>query len=112
MGFFRQRGWVEWAPVTLLALLCAALAVLQYRWIGEISDAERSRLHEALQTRLGGLRRALDDEMSSAFAGLIPSPAQIADLGREAAYSAQYGHWQESHHNLLRRIALAIPEDR
>src|SRR5437870_13802790 len=111
MELFRQRGWLGWAPVALLAMLCGALGVLQYRWIGEISDAERTRLHEALQARLGALRRTFDEEMSELFAALAPSSAQIAATGREAAYSAQYLHWQESHDRLLRRLALAVPEN-
>ena len=110
MELFRHRGWLGWAPVALLALLCAALAVLQYRWIGEISDAERTRLHEALQTRLAALRRTLDQEISEALAGLMPTTAQIEALGQKGAYAAQYVRWQESHDRLLRRVGLAAPD--
>jgi hypothetical protein len=34
----------------LLAITCVILALLQFRWIGEVSKAERQRLHEELTT--------------------------------------------------------------
>jgi len=111
MESVRRRAWLGWAPVVVLALLCGALAALQYRWIGEISDAERTRLGEALHARLAGVRRTLDQEVSEALGDLMPSAPQVAALGREGAYSALYVRWQESHEHLLRRVALAIPED-
>ena len=47
-----KRAWLSWAAVGLLIALCAILAVLQYRWIGEIAGLERDRLQDELQSRL------------------------------------------------------------
>ena len=46
MERIKQRAWISWISVGLLALACAILAVLQFRWIGEVSKAERQRLGE------------------------------------------------------------------
>ena len=40
-GWARQRGL--WLTLGVLALLLVLLAVLQYRWIGEIGRAESER---------------------------------------------------------------------
>jgi signal transduction histidine kinase len=62
----RQRVWLSWASVGLLVLLCGALAVLQYRWIGKTTEAERNRLHGELHSRLIMLSREFNEELASA----------------------------------------------
>ena len=36
-----ERNWWPWLSVGILAALCTVLALLQYRWTGEIANAER-----------------------------------------------------------------------
>jgi signal transduction histidine kinase len=110
MANIKQRAWRAWASAGLLAVLCAVLAVLQSRWIGEISVAERDRLHEQLQTGLSQLSADLDNRVSNACSGLMPDPSDFDAAAREAVYSSQYRRWKESHEPLFRRIALAVPE--
>src|ERR1044071_3956120 len=109
MKDFRNQAWLPWAAIGVLAGLCGFLAFLQYRWIGDIADAERTRLRGALQVHLGTLSRALNDEFSSAANALIPAPALIDQQGAEAAYSAQYVRWRETHDRLFQRIGIALP---
>ena len=111
MASVRHRSWLSWAGVSLLVTLCVVLAVLQYRWIGEVSEAERLTLQKDLQTRLGLLRRSFDDPINTAAHALVPAPAQIQELGTERAYEAQYQHWKGSHEHLFRRIVLAVSRD-
>jgi signal transduction histidine kinase len=108
---FRQRAWLAWASVGVLATLCAVLAVLQYRWIGEITAAERTQLGEQLQVRLGTLSRAFNDQISNACAALEPAGSQIEQVGVEKAYTERYLQFRESHEPLFRRIAL-VPRGR
>jgi len=44
MDKIKARAWLSWAFISLLALLCGVLAVLQNRWISEFSQAEKQRL--------------------------------------------------------------------
>ena len=111
MERIKQRAWISWISVGLLALACAILAVLQFRWIGEVSKAERQRLGEEVAAKLSLFRRAFNDEIDRSAAALVPSNAQIDDLGREQAYAAQYKAWEQSHDRLFRRVALAIPRE-
>lgn len=110
----RQRALRSWLSIGLLAVLCCILAVLQHRWIGEISRAERDRLREALQASLVRLSRDFNSEISAACAALLPSASEIDRLGRERAYATRYTEWKDSHRHeqIFRRVALAAPEDR
>src|SRR5689334_17490708 len=110
MRNLRQEAWLPWAAIALLAVLCGVLAVLQYRWIGEIAGAERTRLREALEEHLNTVGRTLNDELSSSANALMAPAGEIDRRGREAAYSAQYLRWRESHERLFRRIAIAVPD--
>jgi len=110
MELSQRRAWLAWASVGLLALLCGVLAVLQYRWIGEITSAERTRLRTQLQSRLNALSRTFNEAISTACGALVPEAAQVEQLGRERAYSAQYLRWKQSHEPLFHRIALAVPD--
>jgi signal transduction histidine kinase len=111
MENLKLRAWRAWASAGLLAVLCAVLAILQSRLIGEVSLAERDRLREQLQTGLNHLSADLNDRISNACAALMPDASQFEQAGREAVYSAQYRKWQETHEALFSRIGLAVPED-
>ena len=111
MENLKLRAWRAWASAGLLAVLCAVLAVLQSRLIGEVSVAERDRLREQLQTGLNHLSVDLNDRVANACAALMPETSQFEQSGREAIYSAQYRKWRESHEALFNRIGLAVPED-
>src|SRR5258708_12846232 len=105
MERIKQRAWISWISVGLLALACAILAVLQFRWIGEVSKAERQRLGEEVAAKLSLFRRAFNDEIDRSAAALVPSNAQIDDLGREQAYPPQYNALAPSPPPLFRRVA-------
>ena len=107
----RRRSWLSWAAVTLLVALCAVLAGLQYRWIGEVADAESHRLREDLQSRLNLLRRDLNEAISSACYAYIPATWEIQKHGRDGAYLSQFRQRKESGDHVVRRIALAVPEN-
>src|SRR5688500_11680322 len=111
MGKLQQRAWLAWASVALLGAMCAVLGALQYRWIGEIAGAERTRLRDELQARLNTFSRALNQEIASACQTLFPSASDVELLGRERAWSAQYSRWKESHDKIFRRLALAVPHE-
>ena len=103
------KRWFSWAAVTLLALLCAVVAVLQYRWIGEISGAERQRLQDQLRDELASFRSAFSDEIRSSAAALQTTAPEVERLGREGAYAARYREWKAAGRPLFQRIAIAIP---
>lgn len=106
----QRRAAVSWAAVALLAALCGIVAVLQYRWIGEISEAERQRLQEQLRDRLDALRTRFDQEISNACAALQPDSREMAQAGAEQAYAARVARLPRNRRAMFRRIAIATPD--
>lgn len=111
MDKLEQRSWLAWVSVGVLAVLCASLALLQNHWIAELSQAERERLQQQLQSELGHLSREFHNEITAACAGLLPSVAEVEELGLEKAYANRYLQWRQSHDRIFSRIALAVPHD-
>jgi len=56
----------------LLALL-TVVAGLQYRWLGELSEAERERLKARMEERADRFSEDLDRDVSRAFFALLPA---------------------------------------
>lgn len=79
--------------VTLaLLVLLPALAVLQYRWVGQVSEAERERRQRNLQIAALQFRDALDGEIARAALTLRPDAATV----RERAwyrFADRYESW-------------------
>lgn len=86
------------------------LGVVQYRWIGEVSEAERERLRTSLQTSLNRLSQDFSIEVRAAAAALLPDPGSTTD-DVLADYAERYQNWRESSSlgGLFRTVALAVP---
>ena len=48
----------------------AALATLQSRWLGEVSEAERERMRAGLRTRASAFSQEFDGEITRLFLAL------------------------------------------
>ncbi|HEX7084727.1 MAG TPA: ATP-binding protein [Vicinamibacterales bacterium] len=59
-----------YALVGAALLLLPMLAILQYRWIGQVSDAERDRQERSLNRATSRIAHDLDLELMRAFVGL------------------------------------------
>lgn len=68
------RAWHP-AVAVILLLLLGLLATLQYRWVGEISTAERERLQASLRTRGAGFAEAVDRDLTRTYAAFQVSPS-------------------------------------
>jgi signal transduction histidine kinase len=110
----RRQALVSWVSLGVLAALCGVLAVLQYRWIGAVSRAERERLAGDLQAALNRLSRDFNTGIRRASWSLIPPDDEISRVGREEAYAVRYRLWrsQGGSPRLFRRVALAVPGGR
>jgi signal transduction histidine kinase len=111
-GSIGRRALFSWLSLALLVILVCLLAVLQYRWIGEISEAEQKNLQEQLQGSLNELSRGFNAELSVACAALSPSEAEVNELGREAAYERRHRLWRQTTRRpeLFSRITIAWQE--
>lgn len=105
------RREVLWrASLAVLAVLCGVLAVLQYRWTGEISRAERDRLKSSLDAGLNRVRDDFNTAISSAVSAQPPQ-ARVDAIGLAAAYTESFARWKQTgDFGLYRRVGVVVPE--
>src|SRR4030088_1031711 len=87
---------LSWISLSVLVVLVCVLGFLQYRWIGEMSQMERKKLQDTLQTSLNEVSRDFNSELASAAAFLMPTNAEADRMGREQAYEHRYAQWKNS----------------
>ena len=93
-----------------LVLLLALLATLQYRWIGEIRDAERDRMQASARTAALGVAADLDRELVLALRAFAePLRPELAGGSLEAGLAEAWSRWtsEAKHPELVSGIALA-----
>ncbi len=69
-----RESLLTWPLVAALAGILIILAVLQYRWSRQASDAAETRMHANLQNSLMNLRQALSRELARACLEIMGSP--------------------------------------
>jgi hypothetical protein len=85
----RSRDPLRWAPIVVLVVLLGGLATLQWRWSGELAEAETRRRQEASARLAERMVAGLDRELTRAMLSFHPGPDPAARL--EAAASC----WEE-----------------
>lgn len=75
-----------------LLVLLPALAVLQYRWVGQVSDAERERMERNLRVAASQFREAFEIEIVRAVNGLR---ANVTTVNEDAwnRFADRYATW-------------------
>ncbi len=112
MVFRMKRGggydWKEYGFLMLLAVLCAVVAILQYRWTGELAKAEFERLGGAQRESAQRLVETFDRELAESVQALTPLAREM----KPASIAVKVRRWQEGKPQpLFRRMGLAIPGD-
>jgi hypothetical protein len=62
----KRQFWLAWGWVAVLTLLLGVLALLQYRWIAEVSVAQRGWLQGNLEARLNLLSASFNQRIENA----------------------------------------------
>jgi len=94
-------GRPEWerlllpAAVVSLTVLLVVLAVLQYRWIGEIGKAERERLRAGLEAAAARASGEMDREIGRVWLAFHPGPGENA-AERRAELARQLRDWRRA----------------
>ena len=73
--------------------LILLLATLQYRWLGQISGADRDRMTALLNTRAAAFAEDFDRELTRAYLMFQLDPMQ-RDQSPAAGIAARYDRWQ------------------
>jgi len=88
----RRIPWQLPAAIVLLVLF-AALATFQYRWLGEVSEAERERMRATLRTRASDFSREFDAELTRVFIAFQMDRDRL-DADAAAALGGAYANWR------------------
>jgi signal transduction histidine kinase len=103
---------LEWILLGIIAVVCAVLSFLQYRWTGDVSRAERARLRSGLDEQVRQFVRVFDNQIRESCTILLPDAHQIREAGREQAHKTRYVQWTSSQdRSLFSRIGVAAPEN-
>src|SRR3981189_209930 len=92
---------LRWVAVPALASVLVGLAVLQYRWSGQVSDATRAQMISNLHGPLLGFRQDFARELG-AVAVEIRAIADSPTAMKPAELKEQFHHFQQTtaHPNL------------
>jgi len=97
--------------IALLALL-PLLAVLQYRWIGQLNQAERERMQANLRTASANLAQEFNRELARACRSFQVGPPFFYERNWDS-FSGRYTQWVETalYPALLRDIFVVEPQE-
>lgn len=102
MKVFRKERAVSTLVILCLSAILIVLAVLQYRWSSEVSDADSARMRARLQSSLLAFRQDLQREL-----GAVCFPFQSLPSGAGLdGYAEAYRAWSRStpHPGLVARL--------
>lgn len=99
----RPTLWI--AVGTALLALLPLLALLQYRWIGEVSQAERERMQANLRTATTQFSQEFNQELTRACVAFQIDLATLLERDWQK-YAGRYEHWLQTapYPNLVRNL--------
>ncbi len=104
---WRRRATI--IVIVIMALLLPTLAVLQYRWLSQLSERERGYLRANMRGMAFRFSQDLDNELTGVFAALFTAAPPIAEAQPPTSsedllplYAERYARWQaEAEHSQL-----------
>src|SRR5262249_46136000 len=87
-----------WMLALALLALLPLLAVLQYRWLGQVSEGERERKKSVLTTMARQFCHDFDSELTALYLYFQPSPVPFdgAHDQSQGDFAARYRRWRET----------------
>lgn len=102
---------IEWALLCIIAVVCAVLSFLQYRWTGELSRAEPALLRNGLNEQVRRLVQSFNEQLRENCTMLLPEAKELREHGAVQAHRVRYEKWVSAHdRSIFSRIGVAAPE--
>lgn len=100
MKSWKQKPWMMWLLVAAMLVLLPLLAVLQYRWLGEVSAAERERMQANLKTSAERFCSDFDRELTVIYTQIqnltepnVKQPSSAPSDLLSPDFAARYSQW-------------------
>ncbi len=109
-----NRKLTEWLFVGTMVGVCGILALLQYRWTGDVARAEMTLMRENLSRQASELCKDFDAELLKCRNILVPATNELEKGNRGKVYAERMRRWKN--HKLppvFKRMAVVVQsEDR
>jgi len=107
-----NRGtWMLGVVLAACAVVLPFLALLQFRWLGELGDAERERMRRNVQQAAAQLAQEFDQEVNRTETALQAGNPETSDALE--AYTRRFSSWRAgaAHPNLVKAFYAAANKD-
>lgn len=105
-----RRPITSWLFVAALFVLVGTLGVLQYQWIGKVSEAARDRLRNSLQANLEQLSLDFNSEIANTCRQLVPAwSPDLETAQREIERRYEQFRTRPQGHQILKAVGIAVP---
>ncbi|MEO7649295.1 MAG: hypothetical protein ABIZ80_02425 [Bryobacteraceae bacterium] len=90
----RDRSRMRMALMLALAVFLLLLAVMQYKWLGQLSSAERERMQAHLNTAAARFSQDFNGELNHAYASFLAAPPARPMTPQD--YAGRFLEWRAS----------------
>ena len=99
------------ALVAGMLVLLPVLAFLQYRWLGQLSDADRDRIERSLRVSTTAFAQQIDLELARAYVSLQLDATTVRQRAW-AGYADRYAFWRAASNEptLVTDVFLVVPD--
>lgn len=109
---WRRLPPVLWSFVAAMAVLLPLLAIFQYRWVGQLGEAERERMNALLQSAASQFSQDFDGEISRVYSVFqLEHAAEVSILGEDFAQRHTAWEGSTSYPQLIRGVFLAETDE-
>jgi signal transduction histidine kinase len=100
-----KRSWSSALVISAVLLLLTLFLGLQYKWLSEVSEAERERMQKRVETDASRFGEDFDREMQAAYYN-FQTPASVWKKSEWDEFNARYDFWKQrtSYPELIREI--------
>jgi signal transduction histidine kinase len=104
-----QRKATEWLFVGTMVGVCGILALLQYRWTGDIARAETTLMRASLSRQASALCKDFDAELLKSRGVIVPSMNELEKNHREKVYAERMRRWKNNKRlPIFKRMAVIV----
>ncbi len=104
-----NRNRSEWLFVVTMVGVCGTLAVLQYRWTGDVARAEMTLMRDSLSRQAGELCKDFDAELRKSRMALVPTASELDKSTREEVHADRMRKWKHTKQPpVFKRMAVFV----